>query len=106
MKVIDKGFKADIFKSINMTDSDTSNNGISNRFKEVIIIGKNVPELDAIENITNLVILINEYGYKYLKPFGFPDYNFMFGGSFVYSNDSRFRNISNLPIPFHDRTEN
>ena len=30
----------------------------------------------------------------------------MFGGNFIYTTDSRFRNVCPYPIPVHDRFEN
>lgn len=29
----------------------------------------------------------------------------MFGGNFVYTSDSRFRQVCNYPLPIHDRVE-
>lgn len=45
--------------------------------------------------------------YKYLVPehIMYANYHSMMGGNFAYSCDSRFREISDYPLPVHDRVE-
>lgn len=43
--------------------------------------------------------------YIHAVPFGFKDHEGMFGGNFIYTSDSRLRNVCQYPIPVHDRKE-
>lgn len=43
--------------------------------------------------------------YVYAVPAGHDGKWLMFGGNFIWSSDSRFRELSTQPIPLHDRVE-
>ena len=90
---------------------DCSNGGLSSKVDNVF-----VPHprgwYDAEEDDPKLVKIVkNDYGFgEYVhaepvaeKPKGHVGY--MMGGTFIYSSDSRFREIHPYPIPLHDRTE-
>lgn len=99
---------ANVFKHY----EDCSNGGITSRHGEILIPhSKGWQEVDTEnlpENFCRLESL--EFGGK-------PHLRFipaivkdsgkwcMFGGCFAYSSDSRFRDISEYPIPIHDRVE-
>ena len=82
-----------------------SNDGISKRFKEVLIVGKDIPEIFTDSPDCPVVIIVKSPGYVKAVPVeSRPNMSgFMFGGCFIYSSDSRFP--SPYPIPLHDRQE-
>ena len=88
-----------------------SNNGISARFKEVLIIHEtgfiNVDMDNPPENLCKIVtrtILGREY--KHIEPVARPTgIGWMSGGCICYSCDSRFRELSQYPLCLHDRQE-
>jgi hypothetical protein len=77
----------------------------------VTIIDKEVPEIFKANESRPAVRLIRrkfrfgneEYTYVHAVPYGQNDNEGMFGGTFIYSSDSRFP--SKYPIPLHDRVE-
>lgn len=88
-----------------------SNNGISSRFKEVLLVCEEgfveIEENNPPENLVKLVVR-NLFGkeYKHIEPVARPTgAGWMSGGSLVYSCDSRFREMSDYPLSFHDRQE-
>ena len=88
-----------------------SNNGISSRFKEVLLICERgfieVDENNPPENLVKLVTR-NLFGkeYKHIEPVARPTgVGWMAGGSLVYTCDSRFRELSQYPLSLHDRQE-
>lgn len=90
---------------------DCSNNGISSRFKEVLLICETgFIEVDENNPPENLVKLVTRklFGkeYKHIEPVARPTgVGWMSGGSIVYSCDSRFREMSEYPLMLHDRQE-
>ena len=89
-----------------------SNNGISNHCDAVILVGEGVPEIFAVSEEHPAVKLIKRKicGKEYIhaEPVEGKRSNhngWMMGGCFVYSCDSRFKNINACPIPLHDRQE-
>lgn len=97
---------------VDKTRSDCTNNGISRRFAEILIEhprGNEEVDLDnPPENFCVLRTLeFNGKPYYRLIPY-YLDKNgkhSMFGGNFAYSSDSRFRELSEYPLPIHDRVE-
>lgn len=88
-----------------------SNNGISDRYREVLLICEDgfieIDENNPPENLVKLVIR-NLWGkeYKHIEPVAKPNgVGWMAGGSLVYSSDSRFRDMSDYPLSLHDRQE-
>jgi hypothetical protein len=87
-----------------------SNGGISSRCKNVLLVGIGIPEiLEESEEHPPVHIVEREvYGEKYLtaypiEPCPSNKAGYMFGGTFIYSSDSRFP--ATYPVPLHDRTE-
>lgn len=90
---------------------DCSNNGISSRYTEVLLICDegfiNIDENNPPENLVKLVTR-NLFGreHKHIEPVARPTgVGWMSGGSLVYSCDSRFRRMSEYPLCLHDRQE-
>lgn len=88
-----------------------SNNGISNRYKEVLLICEEghvvIDEDNPPENLVKLVTR-NLFGkeYKHIEPVAKPSgAGWMAGGTLVYSCDSRFGRMSEYPLSLHDRQE-
>ena len=88
-----------------------SNNGISSRYKEVLLIcDEGFIKIDEDNPPENLVKLVtrNLFGreYKHIEPVAAASgAGWMAGGSLVYSSDSRFRSMSEYPLSLHDRQE-
>lgn len=108
------GLMADIFKS---GGRSFSNGGISERFDEALVIGDGIdgptwlehaegrPVLQIVPNRAGLVKAIPVLGWEAAAEIRGKTVGPMFGGSFVWSSDSRFRKISEYPVPIHDRYE-
>ena len=99
------GLSVDIFRSGYNSELNKMN-GI----KGCILTGGNVPEISSPTKDTPELKLIKRYlfGSEYLsaEPVEPPDpgtIGYMFGGTFIYTSDSRFP--SKQPIPVHDRQE-
>ncbi len=101
------GLKILVFKSVL---GDCSNGGVSGKYSTLLLVGENIPAVDKIENPDNVVFieiknLRDGDDYLYLKPYCLKDRSGMASGSFGYSADSRFAEISLYPLPLHDRVE-
>ena len=98
-----KGLLVTVYRS---NGGDCSNNGISNNFDNLILIGDDIPEIFEPCERTPAVYLqkMNFRGETLLsaKP-DRPGKHQMFGGNFIYTSDARFP--SNSPIKIHDRVE-
>jgi len=91
--------------------ADNTNGGVSARYHSLIL----VPEgAEAPENPTEPVLKVvrRNFGgtdYLHAEPVNAPGKNmigWMFGGNFVYSSDSRYREwVCEYPIAIHDRCE-
>lgn len=88
-----------------------SNNGISSRFREVLLICDsgfiNIDENNPPENLCKIVTR-NIFGreHKHIEPVARPTgVGWMAGGSICYTCDSRFRELSQYPLCLHDRQE-
>lgn len=57
------------------------------RFPEINIVRRNIAGRD----------------YMHAVPASMKDEQTMFGGNFIWSADSRFREVSQYPLPLHDR---
>lgn len=98
-----------IYLSKNM--SDTSNNGISNRFPNVLLIHESgyidIDENDIPDNLVK-VVTRNLFGkeYKHIEPYKeATGVGYMTGGALAYTSDGRFSEISQYPLSIHDRQE-
>lgn len=102
-----KGLTAQIFR---WNLGDCSNNGISSRVDAVTIIGEG-RETEIFEPTAERPAVYIErrklHGEIVLtaRPIGVP--HGMFGGTFIYTSDSRMPKTSQFshPIPLHDRVE-
>ncbi|NFH40732.1 hypothetical protein [Clostridium sporogenes] len=102
-KNIVKGINCSILT--NKEFGDCSNNGISKTHNKLLLIGENIPKMFEVEDITKCVKLDFYKNYVRCKPIILKNKWYMNGGNFLYSCDSRFREISQYPIPIHDRIE-
>lgn len=99
-----KGLIATIFRS----EYNSPTNVMYGK-KDVLIVDKEVPEIFGETKDRKAVKLVRrEIGdkeYIHAVPMDLKDKrgNVMFGGTFIYSSDSRFP--SKYPIPLHDRVE-
>ena len=94
---------------------DCSNNGLSSSYNRVFLINEegnlnfNVLDDDCPLNIVKDALVKDSYGnvvYKATPLFSStPGVWCMFGGTFVYTCDSRYRTEYEYPIPLHDRIE-
>lgn len=88
-----------------------SNYGISTRFNKVLLIHpEGFIEIDDENPPENLVkIVTRDFGnrtYTHIEPVARPTgCGWMYGGTLVYSGDSRFTELSRYPLQFHDRQE-
>lgn len=89
---------------------DCTNNGISAHASDLYILSEQKGPFEP-EDIRQCVYIEwrNCCGDQYIdcKPAYFPKRWYMVGGNFLYTSDSRFREItkSSYPIPIHDRCE-
>ena len=101
---------ANIFKS---ELGDCSNGGISERHSEVLIEHPRgyieVDEENPPENLCKIVTRNFGFGsYTHIEPVAKPaGIGWMFGGTLVYSSDSRFKEATGIdyPLCLHDRQE-
>lgn len=103
-----KALRVNIYKH---KSGDCSNNGLSSKYNELLLICEegyiDVDENNPPENLVKLVTR-NLFGkeYKHIEPVARPKgVGWMAGGTIVYSCDSRFREMSEYPLSFHDRCE-
>jgi hypothetical protein len=105
-----KGYRVNIYKS---DDYTSPQNIVSNKFKNIVLVTDGIKG-DSFSVMSNepyiKLVKRNLFGKEFLSAepvnFGVDKNHKMFGGSFVWSSDSRFReNISERPIPLHDRVE-
>lgn len=102
-KNIVKGLRCSVLTDKEL--GDCTNNGISKKYNSLTIVGENLPKVSEVENIDQLVYVDNYKGYLRVKPVIYINKHYMAGGNFLYSCDSRFREISQYPLSIHDRIE-
>lgn len=103
MKV--RALEIDIYESKEI--GNCSNNGISKRYKSILIECRDGNyEVDLDNAPENFCVIGEILGHKFVRPYANPtEIGWMAGGSLVYSCDSRFREISEYPLSLHDRQE-
>jgi len=88
-------------------------------FSQALIMDETLPKIFGLdtERYFPVKLVRRQFGdgkeYVHAEPFfceDWPEERFknrhvMFGGNFLYSCDSRFREICSYPIPIHDRIE-
>lgn len=105
-----RGIRAHIYKT---GTTDFSNDGLSNHFDEVTVIGPGVPSANPVTDAAPAVTLGSLHGLDGVSVHAAPvtDGNgtrwSMFGGAFIWSEDSRWKTITGTkgPIQLHDRYE-
>lgn len=105
-----KGVIASIFRTD--TGTDYSNQGMSSRVSHVVVIGPGIDEVLPATEQTPAVRLVAREGLGdisyHAEPFTTgPACWWMHGGTYIHTNDSRFRAAVNHngAVPFHDRAE-
>ena len=105
-----KGIVADIYRP---SHGDCSAGGISAIHGRVLVVGKGVPEIteddDTLPVVTVEIKMMGNDKFVHARPIEKPNRNYigwMMGGCFIWSSDSRFREIINeYPVPLHNRQE-
>ena len=108
-----KGITALIYRDA--LGTDFSNRGISARVMEVTVIGEGIdPVFEATEQRPAVRLVKNEHFHREsvihaepVTPEGEPASWYMFGGTFIFSSDARFRESIDFygAVPLHDRRE-
>lgn len=104
------GYRVNIYKSKNY---NSPQNVVSNEFDKIILVTDGIKgDSSSVMSNEPYIKLVrrNLFGKEVLSAepvnFGVDKNHKMFGGTFVWSSDSRFRNdISERPIALHDRVE-
>lgn len=96
-------------------DEYCTNRGVTSKFDVFVLTGEGIPEIfEPSERMPELRLerrrLFGDEDHLRVIPVERPDGDRgaigpMFGGNFVWSCDSRFREISEGPLPVHDRFE-
>ncbi|QDG63684.1 hypothetical protein [Pseudarthrobacter sp. NIBRBAC000502771] len=108
-----KGITALVYRDA--LGTDFSNRGISARVMEVTVIGEGIdPVFEATEERPAVRLVKNEHFHREsvihaepVAPEGESAPWYMFGGTFIFSSDSRFRRAAGHygAVPLHDRRE-
>ena len=109
-----RGLRCSILVNKEFPNNNFSNNGISQFVSQVTLVGPGVPAIHLVSDDAPAVVLVrrNILGetYTHAKPLhNAPDgaVGPMAGGAFIYTNDSRFREVvgTMYPVSLHDRYE-
>lgn len=87
---------------------DCTNGGVSSRHDRMILVvdEEDVPsEINGTPTLVLVRRVIAGQPYMHVKPVSAGSSHTMMGGNFVYSCDSRFRELAQYPLPIHDRIE-
>jgi hypothetical protein len=102
-----KGLLCFIYKHEN---NDSSNGGISSKTECVVLCKDNTTEIFEVDDNRPGVKIVKQhlFGKDYyhaepIVPVPEGHIGYMFGGTFIYTSDSRFP--FNYPLPLHDRSE-
>lgn len=104
-----KALRVEIYEGKSI--GNCSNNGISTRFKEILLIcsdgNVDIDEKNPPENLCRIVTRhICGGTYKHIEPVAPPKgFGYMNGGCICATSDSRFRRLSDYPLYLHDRQE-
>ena len=106
-----KGLITEIFE--NKAHGNCSNHGLSSKVDKVVITSEDF-EIDEVFEVTEdmpEVVIIKRERNSFKDVIAVPrellesGKHYMFGGSFIYTSDSRFAEISSSPIKLFDRVE-
>jgi len=99
-----KGMTAEIYRS-HFSMNDPSN--VLNNFKKVTILDDAIPEMWEPEVQSPAVRIVRRviFGNPYIHAEPIQPGQYMFGGCYITSSDSRIKELNQYPIPLHDRVE-
>lgn len=104
-----KGITVNIYRDSNQNQPINILNG-KNR---AVLIGDNIAQIFEATNEYPALKIVTRHlfgrDYIHAEPISKEPFDclfFAFGGSFIYSCDSRFRELFDYPIPLHDRNMN
>ncbi len=112
-----KKLKGMLVNVLRNTLGDCTAGGVSSKFATMLLVGEGVPEIFAEHHEMPTLVLVkrilkwNADGtsqpYFHAEPKDQHDAGkwLMFGGNFVWTSDSRFRELVGGPIAVHDRCE-
>jgi len=95
-----KGMRVTVYRPAGYPDC--TNHGLSSMYDKLLLTGEAVPQQTEEDGIHFVTIMDNGF-MKIATPLDYEERVYMFGGNFVYSNDSSFP--FNHPIPVFDRYE-
>lgn len=98
-----KGLICDIFRP---AYGGSSNGGISEFANRVTLVGTGIPEIFEVSDDAPAVWIDERAGHRHVRPVAKEPSGHvgpMFGGTFIYTSDSRFP--ADYPLPLHDRYE-
>ncbi|MBA3921284.1 MAG: hypothetical protein H0X31_06105 [Nostocaceae cyanobacterium] len=104
-----KGLRVHVYR--NAAHCDCSNGGVTSIYSTLTMVGDGIPEVsEETESAPAIVLRIKAIqGGKnvFCEPLNNPTgKHYGFGGNFVYSSDSRYRELfRRFPVPVHDRQE-
>lgn len=89
----------------------SSRGGLSERVKHVTVVGAEMPAYCRLarpsEHAPAVMLAETSPGYRVLRPTEPEGVHWMASGAYVYTRDSRWKDLAGtrLPLPLHDRTE-
>lgn len=98
------GLTADIYRNTIQKNSLNKLDGA----KSVTVIDEQLCKLNEPTDTAPAVRLVRRkiFGRDYIHAEPFESGSYAFGGSFIFTSDSRLREINDYPIPLHDRQMN
>jgi hypothetical protein len=112
--VTNKGLIVDVLRSAKYGDS--TNGGVTSTHDSFVVVDSQIAGIfEPTNDMPALKLVRRTFGqsqesqtYIHAEPLAPVPSNcvgYMFGGNFIYSCDSRFREVNQYPIPVHDRIE-
>jgi len=103
MTTENKGLILEIYRS----DYDARINKMTSK-KSVLLVDNRIPKIcDETEDYPAVKLVTRHlFGKDYTHAEPIEAGHYAFGGTFIYTSDSRVRNIAEYPIPLHDRQMN
>lgn len=96
------------FVEVLRPDYDCTNGGVSAQRSQMLLVDGEDDVPAEVNGLPVLVLVRRNIGgqpYLHAKPVSAGTSHTMFGGNFIYTSDSRFRELCQYPIPIHDRIE-
>jgi hypothetical protein len=109
-----KGLTVDVLRSAKYGDS--TNSGVTSKHSSFVVVDPAIAGIfEPTKDMPALKLVKRTFGQSQesqtyihaepLEPVPAGCVGYMFGGNFIYSCDSRFREVNQYPIPVHDRIE-